>query len=117
MDIKELREHLNGGQEKTFVLKKIELNRDFFEDKENTQAFTVITGNEEDKKYGLTTFAIENETYYQLCFLEKDGKKSKIYCYHIEDLYDNESEGNDPMRSVRPIFKSIDSFLKNINIQ
>ncbi len=117
MEIKELKKYLKSGQEKTFILKTIELNRDFFEDKENTQAFTAIEGNDEDENYGLITFAIEKETFYQLCFLEKEGVKGKIYCYHIEDLYDNESEGNDPMRSVRPIFKSIDSFLKNIIIQ
>lgn len=117
MNIKELTKHLASGQEKTFIIKKFELYRDFFEDKENTQAFTVIVENEEDKKYGLITFAIEKETYYQLCFLEKEGEKGKIYCYHIEDLYDNESEGNDPTRSVRPIFSNIDSFLENILIQ
>jgi hypothetical protein len=117
MDVIDIIKTLQSGTQKSFIIKKIELNRDFFEDKENTQTFIAMNGNEDDIKYGMVSFAIENETYYQLCMLKNQADDSKIYCYHIEDLYDNESDGGDPMASVRPIFSSVDSFFENIEIQ
>lgn len=108
-----------------FAITAFELNADFFQGHEGLP-FELATHAETEADLGLRVFAYCPDAQQHLAWPIARKKSpanaptpapQQIVSFCISDLLDNQADGVDPMRSVRPVFTSISAFLNRAVIQ
>jgi hypothetical protein len=95
-----------------FKIVNFEINKDFFEGHEGS-VFNVSEHTDIQEEFGIVSFAYCNNSQEHLGFKPND---ISVYMFCLDNLYDNQAEGVDPMLSVRKVFSNIASLLNNIEV-
>jgi hypothetical protein len=107
-------ENVGSSTEKSgdFKIVNFEINKDFFEGHEGS-LFKLSKHTDIKEEFSIVSFAYCNNSQEHLGFKPNDVS---IYMFCLDNLYDNQAEGVDPMLSVRKVFSNIASLINNIEV-